>query len=476
MALTLHIENYKSIGKAQIQLRPGLNILVGPNGSGKTCLLSSLKFIRDVFKLGAAQAVARQGGALRVYRHTADQMAFSITGPYGDRTYRRRKTLCLMNWRIKLAQAGEEGIATIINEVFEILGQYRDSTIPLFSVEITRKSGKKAQVKQTLCDSSEFGRDLFSLWKDQFSDKNKDEIAEYFKTRMLGDAFEAIRNEPDRSCFPYLSRYDGKIADVFSLFTYLNEYNIVPDIARSSTEQLPYARMLPNGAAVSEVIDALQNKRYHKLEHANMMEIEESYGLYEPYLLSPRFYSNFYRNPFRRRFRSKEPISDALDNINRELAAAVKPITTVSVDLDPTNGKRFVVFKSNEDTFSPEEVSDGTVKWLCILVSLFVPFSRVYLLEEPENFLHPWMQQRLIAIMREQAKSAETVFFLSSHSSTVLNGSYPEEILVVGQGPNGTEISEMNDIKMVQEVLSQSDFHLGDLWVSGAIGGVPADD
>ncbi|MHC4405147.1 MAG: AAA family ATPase [Planctomycetota bacterium] len=472
MQPTLQIENYKAIGSAEIELRPGLNILVGPNGSGKTCLLSSLKFVRDIFRVGAAQALARQGGALRVYRHNTSEMSFSITASYGHRTYQRRKIPCWLYWKIRLAQAGEERIATILNEEFQIYG-YCEETVLLFSVQVTRRNGKKAQIKRFLCMPSEFGRDLFSLWNAQFSDHNKVAIAERFGSKAPGHEFEAIRSEPDRSCFPALIHYDESISDIYSLFLYLNEYNIAPDLARSSTEQLPFARMLSNGASVSEVIDALENERYHKLEQAHFMEMEDTYGDAEPYLPRRRYYYFRYEYRFHR---GKQPFADALDNINKELAAAVRPITAVSVGIDPTNGKRFVVFKSDQDTFSPEEVSDGTIKWLCILVSLFVPFSHVYLLEEPENFLHPWMQQRLIALMREQAKSEKTVFFLSSHSATVLNGAFPEEILVVRHGDNGTEISQMDDIDTVKTVLSESDFHLGDLWVSGAIGGVPVDE
>ena len=86
------------------------------------------------------------------------------------------------------------------------------------------------------------------------------------------------------------------------------------------------------------------------------------------------------------------------------------------------------------------------------------------------------MQQRLISIMREQAKRDSTIFLLSSHSSTILNSAYPEEILVVKHAENGTQISEISDIDAIREVLTESDFHLGDLWVSGAIGGTPSDE
>ena len=111
---------------------------------------------------------------------------------------------------------------------------------------------------------------------------------------------------------------------------------------------------------------------------------------------------------FPRTLRSSANLDHALANIIRDLAAAVRPIESVAVQMDPTSGKRFVVFNAEKHSFFPEEVSDGTIKWLCILVSIYVPFSRVYLLEEPENFLHPWMQQKLINIMRQQASKNGT--------------------------------------------------------------------
>ncbi|MEO0491196.1 MAG: ATP-binding protein, partial [Cyanobacteria bacterium J06659_2] len=61
MNILLEIQNIKSIQKTHLVLKDGLNILVGPNGSGKTCLLFSLKFLRDLISYGAAQTVARGG-------------------------------------------------------------------------------------------------------------------------------------------------------------------------------------------------------------------------------------------------------------------------------------------------------------------------------------------------------------------------------------------------------------------------------
>ena len=116
----------------------------------------------------------------------------------------------------------------------------------------------------------------------------------------------------------------------------------------------------------------------------------EDFVSYGPeYFRYYRFHKSFYRKT---RYRYAKgpgyPLEQALERINTEIAAAVKPLESIDVAIDPTNGKRFVVFKSQGESFYPEEVSDGTMKWLCILVSIFVPDVRLYLLEEPESISH----------------------------------------------------------------------------------------
>jgi len=463
------IRNFKSIREASIELRPGLSILVGPNGSGKTCLLSALQFIRDTFRVGAAQALALQGGARRVFRHRQSEMSFSFAQEYGDRLYQKAKAPCQLSWEATIAQAGPEKLAIITQESLEIAARLRDGTARLFGIVVDRTHGGNARLKTHLAPEDTLGRDLFSSWQAYpCRSTAKPALAKALRDETIPFIRKRLRAEPDRSCVPLLAGLDRVLEDANGCFRFLSEYNILPDIARASTEQLPFARMTPNGQGVSEVIDALGKKeRYYKLEQLAVAEAEDIYGYSYPYSRYWWHYRRSYRPHGRR------PYGDAFQSINQELAAAVKPITHVTVGTDEGSGKRFVRFHAGRDAFSPEEVSDGTVKWLCILVSLFVPFSKVYLLEEPENFLHPWMQQRLISIMRQQATHDGTIFLLASHSATVLNAALPDEILVVKQGKQGTEVSALADIESIRKVLAESEFQLGDLWVSGAIGGVP---
>ena len=318
-------------------------------------------------------------------------------------------------------------------------------------------------------------RDLDRLTKPQLFSQTRKEISRLVKSHLKND---------DKSFFPTFASFDNTLQTLSLFFLNLNEYNIIPNIARQSTDQLPYAEMLPNGEDLSEVIYALVNREYSRIGNPGIYDIGKSYpafysrglalGSYYPYsLLGVRYLPRIIT---RRDFElgSTRSTRTALDSINAELAAAVAPIEGVSSAIDQTNGKRFVVFKAGKNTFYPEEVSDGTIKWLCILVSIFVPFSTIYLLEEPENFLHPWMQQRLISIMREQAENNKTIYLLTTHSSTILNSAQIDEVVIIKHDSiAGTTATTVHNEKEIRNFLEESNFGLGDLWVSGAIGGVP---
>ena len=129
MPITVVIENFRSIAKTQIDLQPGVNILVGSNGSGKTNILSALKFLRDLFKEGAGLALAKNGGSVRNYRRGENVISFSISHDYGMRVYNREKGAHTLNWSVSIAQSGPEKIATVTRESISISALSNDETI-----------------------------------------------------------------------------------------------------------------------------------------------------------------------------------------------------------------------------------------------------------------------------------------------------------------------------------------------------------
>lgn len=77
-------------------------------------------------------------------------------------------------------------------------------------------------------------------------------------------------------------------------------------------------------------------------------------------------------------------------------------------------------------------LSDGTLKWLT-LVTAVLTSDNIFCIEEPENYLHPWMQAEMCMLMREhlEAKKESAFILMTTHSETLLNAARPEEVIVV---------------------------------------------
>lgn len=459
MDIEINIKNFKAINQTSLKLKSGVNILIGPNGSGKTCLLQALMFLSDIFLEGVGQAVAQNGGYKRVYHRGEDKISFRVMYNYGERIFRRRKCQYNLVWDIDIQQKGKDKIATIVRENLKLMAVKSEEEYSVFEVEVSRES--KQQYYEIIFPSpQDCGKDLFSAWDNNYS---KSDLIDKYRSKLKTE-FEEIKKNDNETFLKTFIHKDDRFRDLYKLFINLNEYNILPNVAREENEPLPFVEMLPNGKGLSNVIYALEKKNYQSITNSRS-----------------QYYFNFFRNYFYSRgflgfHRNHIKLDSALSSINTELSNAVHPINRVSVDINQTNGKRLVVFKTDSDKFYPEEVSDGTIKWLSLLVSIYVPFSDIYLLEEPENFLHPWMQQRLISIMREEASKNLTIFLITTHSPIILNQTELDEVIVVKSNGNGTTATNISSKDKIRSVLEESDFGLGDLWVSGAIGGVPGDE
>jgi predicted ATPase len=128
--------------------------------------------------------------------------------------------------------------------------------------------------------------------------------------------------------------------------------------------------------------------------------------------------------------------------------------------------------EAGED-FSAAEVSDGTLKWLAILAALSTQQATVFVLEEPENFLHPWMQHALLRLARSQALSRGGAFIITTHSTSLLSACQPTEVITVESFGGNTRVRRLRSLREVQRLMTTAAMSLGDLWVDGSLGAVP---
>lgn len=120
---------------------------------------------------------------------------------------------------------------------------------------------------------------------------------------------------------------------------------------------------------------------------------------------------------------------------------------------------------------SAARVSDGTLRFIAMLVALFAPTPPSLLcLEEPELGLHPDAVSALAEILVEA--SSRTQLVVTTHSEALLSelNDKVESVLVCENHGYGTTVSRLDPERLA---LWLKDYTLGDIWQIGEIGGNP---
>ncbi len=107
--------------------------------------------------------------------------------------------------------------------------------------------------------------------------------------------------------------------------------------------------------------------------------------------------------------------------------------------------------------WSVDEISDGTIQTLALLVAIFDPASEALVIEEPENSVHPWIIRHIIEACRAASKNKQII--ITTHSPIVINSVKPEELWVLWRSNGETRLAQFSEL--------DNDFLT--MWQGGAI-------
>ena len=177
--------------------------------------------------------------------------------------------------------------------------------------------------------------------------------------------------------------------------------------------------------------------------------------------------------------------------IQSDLSRCIPEITrfrTPPVEGDNMLGLKF--FDKQEVGYWASEVSEGVLYFLILLCVVNQPNPpKLLLLEEPEKGIHPRRIWEVMKFIFQLAEEKNVQIILTTHNEHVVNAfsSMPESIFVFDKDEETGETTVRNLQKDIIEEshqkseklgLDKIDFteNLGDSWLYGLIGGVPAND
>lgn len=148
----------------------------------------------------------------------------------------------------------------------------------------------------------------------------------------------------------------------------------------------------------------------------------------------------------------------------REFYPGAKGVATLIRD-----GVSLQLLEQGGFTTPGARLSDGTLRWLCLLAVLLNPQQHsVIAIEEPELGLHPDIMRTLAKLLREASERAQV--FVTTHSEALVDAlsDTPESVIVCEKPNSETELRRLS-----KEALGAwlEKYSLGELWRKGEIGG-----
>ncbi len=145
-------------------------------------------------------------------------------------------------------------------------------------------------------------------------------------------------------------------------------------------------------------------------------------------------------------------------------------------DLEPTGpDKREVILnwrqKGSDQVFGPHQLSDGTLRAMCLITLLLQPEDELpdlTIVDEPELGLHPYALNVIAALFGKVSPPKQVL--ISTQSSSFLDNFAPEDVIVVNREDKESQFKRLNYAELEAWL---DEYSLGEVWEKNVIGGGP---
>ncbi len=260
MITYLKVDGFRSLINFELRLSPGLNVLVGPNGSGKTNIITFFEFLSNLIVNGPSEAVNSIGGAGSVFSKIGDdEFSNKMTVEIQGSTETASKTNKFLDYYYKFCIEASEDF----------------DSIKLTNQELSLFRDDELNFKEFPFEKS------FSILKTQADPDNPNITIKNFSNEYIDGSFypEKIRNEfsRDEKMFTiYLKDASNTTSDtLLSELSYFIEsvryiladlrggkvFNINPSRVKTLEESSNFAGIQKEGSGLAATLYAIKNRK-----------------------------------------------------------------------------------------------------------------------------------------------------------------------------------------------------------------------
>jgi predicted ATPase len=444
MIKQIKVSGFKSLVNFNLELKPGLNILVGPNGSGKTNIIAFFEFLGHLQEMNVPNAISTAGGAGAVLTKTGENTYRSdLSATVSGTMQARSRQYIYYEYRFDIAMYPRADRITYkrqrVRIKYRTVGTMPNKEIDDYDLDIERLSDEKMNI---ICNVNNINEKKVHGRYHRFRPRDVE------KKEIYINRIKKLFEDPADMDHSIITILRFLFDDSYLIMNDLRGgpvFNIEPSKARIPEDSAKPPGIRKDGSGIYATLYAMKQNEEGKRTRRS----------------SPFFY---YRDDY-------TLIGDTkLSQVVNYVRLANESIKEIDVTNNPFDNQlqvRVVVSGQKSDAVLPlGAMSDGTIKWVALVTILFTNRT-VFSIEEPENYLHPLMQSEILNIMR--STNIGRSILMSTHSETLLNSATPEEIIVVSFAKGKTKAHRPTNSDDVRKEIQQTGFGLGYYYLAGSL-------
>jgi predicted ATPase len=126
--------------------------------------------------------------------------------------------------------------------------------------------------------------------------------------------------------------------------------------------------------------------------------------------------------------------------------------------------------KGSDYPFQPHQLSDGTLRFMCLATSLLQPaLPASMVIDEPELGLHPYALSVLSDLIQSAAERTQVI--ISTQSATLLDHFSAEQVVVVNRRDARSVFEQLNSTALAEWL---AEYSVGELWQKNVVQAGPS--